>query len=106
MYSRPITLGVAALAATSCVLGATPAEARDRPVLDLPDGRATGARSAETGTSTGGSGQFSNVAIERYRCNVGAGAAYGSPLVPWTSRATTPSPTGRTSTRTTSSPSR
>ena len=31
MYSRPITLGVAALAATSCVLGATPADARDRP---------------------------------------------------------------------------
>jgi hypothetical protein len=34
---------------------------------------------ATAGAETGGSGQYSKVQIERYRCAVAAGAAYGSP---------------------------
>ena len=79
MYSRPITLGVAALAATSCVLGATPADARDRPFSTSRMTVRPVVDPLDTGTSSGGSGQYSTVQIERYRCNVSAGAEYGSP---------------------------
>jgi hypothetical protein len=72
--------GIAAVAvlATS-VFVAPSAEARDRPfgatrmvvrpVIDPGDG----------GSTTGGGGQFSKVQIERYRCSVSAGGAYGTP---------------------------
>ena len=78
MTSRTLVAGVAVVA-TVALVNVAPAEARDRPfstfrmvvrpVLDPGDG----------GSTTGGSGQFSKVAIERYRCSVGAGAAYGTP---------------------------
>ncbi|HWO50999.1 MAG TPA: sialidase family protein [Ornithinibacter sp.] len=79
MRTRPTTAGVAVLAAAACVLGATAADARDRPfstskmtvrpVLDPGFGGAT----------TGGSGQFSARQIEQYRCAVASGAQYGTP---------------------------
>src|SRR5215218_8006722 len=74
------TWGIAAVAvlATSVVV-APSSDARDRPfgttrmvvrpVIDPGDG----------GQTTGGSGQYSKVQIERYRCNVSAGGAYGTP---------------------------
>ena len=105
MRTRPTTVGVAVLAAAACVLGATAADARDRPfstskmtvrpVLDPGFGGAT----------TGGGGQFSKVQIERYRCAWPPGRPTAPRPGRWTSRATTGSLTGRTSTPTTSSPS-
>jgi hypothetical protein len=79
MRVRPATAGVAVLAIASTVFAASAAEARDRPfstsrltvrpVIDPLD----------AGSTTGGGGQFSVSQIEKYRCNVAAGAAYGSP---------------------------
>ena len=78
MASKPLVAAVAALAAAT-VVAAPAADARDRPfgtfrmvvrpVVDPGDG----------GSTTGGGGNFSKVAIERYRCAVAAGAAYGTP---------------------------
>ena len=78
MTSRTLVAGVAVVA-TVALVNMAPAEARDRPfstfrmvvrpVLDPGAG----------GITTGGGGQFSKVAIERYRCTVAAGAGYGTP---------------------------
>src|SRR5215217_3554239 len=69
----------AAVVLVTSVVVAPSSEARDRPfgttrmvvrpVVDPGDG----------GQTTGGGGQFSKVQIERYRCNVAAGAPYGTP---------------------------
>src|SRR5215203_6208744 len=77
---RMRSIGIAAIAVLATSVFVAPAsEARDRPfgttrmvvrpVIDPGDG----------GQTTGGSGQYSKVQIERYRCDVAAGAAYGSP---------------------------
>ncbi|HET7277203.1 MAG TPA: sialidase family protein [Dermatophilaceae bacterium] len=79
MRIRPATAGVAALALASTVLAASAADARDRPFSTTRMTVRPDLDAAEAGTTLGGSGQFSVSQIERYRCNVAAGAAYGSP---------------------------
>jgi hypothetical protein len=78
MRARLAVLGVAALVVTPVIAGSA-AEARDRPfstarmvVRPLVD-------PLVSGSTTGGGGQFSKVQIERYRCGVAAGSAYGTP---------------------------
>jgi hypothetical protein len=78
MRIRSLAAAAVAVLATSVVL-APASEARDRPfstakmvVRPLVDPVAKG-------QTSGGGGQFSKVQIERYRCDVAAGAAYGTP---------------------------
>jgi hypothetical protein len=76
---RRLTLLVTVLALVAAAALATPAESRDRPfstsrLTVRPEiGPLTG------GNVTGGTGNFSKVAIEAYRCAVAAGSAYGTP---------------------------
>lgn len=78
MASRRLFIGIAALAAAALVTAPAARAGEDvaqtsrmvvRPVLDP----------AASGNTSGGSGQFSVSQIERYRCAVAAGPAYGSP---------------------------
>src|ERR687897_1861195 len=78
MRARSVLVGLTTLAVLAVIV-APAVDARDRPfgttrmvvrpVIDPLD----------SGASTGGSGQFSKVQIERYRCAAAAGAAYGTP---------------------------
>ena len=79
MRSSPIAFGVAAVAATACVLSATAADARDRPFSTAKLTVRPVIDPGFAGSTTGGTGQFSAVQIERYRCAVATGAEYGSP---------------------------
>lgn len=76
MHVRSPVVAVLALGVVAAL--AAPAQGRDRPFSTAkmtvrPEIGAT------AGAETGGSGQYSKVQIERYRCTVAAGAAYGSP---------------------------
>jgi hypothetical protein len=78
MKSRFIFITVTALTIAS-VVSMPAADARDRPfstsrmiVRPLVD-------PLESGSTTGGDGQFSKVQIERYRCGTAAGSVYGTP---------------------------
>ena len=79
MRSSPIAFGVAAVAATACVLSATAADARDRPFSTAKLTVRPVIDPGFAGSTTGGTGQFSAAQIERYRCAVATGAEYGSP---------------------------
>jgi hypothetical protein len=78
MRARSLVAGVATLLVVP-MIAVQAAEGRDRPfstarmvvrpVVDPVTG----------GSTTGGGGQFSKVQIERYRCAVAAGSAYGTP---------------------------
>jgi hypothetical protein len=76
---RRLTLLATVLALVAAGVLTTPAEGRDRPfstsrLTVRPEvGPLTG------GNATGGTGNFSTVAIEAYRCAVAAGSAYGTP---------------------------
>jgi hypothetical protein len=70
-------IGLAALTVTS-MLGSG-AEARDRPFSTSKMTVRPVIDPLESGSTTGGGGQFSKVQIERYRCAVTAGSAYGAP---------------------------
>ena len=70
MRTRPITLAVAALAAASCVVGATAADARDRPFSTSRMTVRPVIDPGYSGSTTGGSGQFSAKQIDQYRCAV------------------------------------
>ena len=70
-------IGLAALTVTA-TLGSG-AEARDRPFSTSKMTVRPVIDPLDSGSTTGGGGQFSKVQIERYRCEVAAGSAYGTP---------------------------
>jgi hypothetical protein len=78
MAHRSVIIGVAAVAMLTAFVAAG-AEARDRPFSTSRMVVRPVVDPFTTGSTTGGGGQFSKVQIERYRCAVAAGAAYGSP---------------------------
>ena len=80
MTSKSVILGVAALLQSiATALVAAGAEARDRPFSTSKMTVRPVIDPLESGSTTGGGGQFSKVQIERYRCAVAAGSAYGAP---------------------------
>ncbi len=78
MARRSVIIGVAAVAMSTALVAAG-AEARDRPFSTSRMVVRPVVDPLDTGNTTGGGGQYSKVQIERYRCAVAAGAAYGSP---------------------------
>ncbi len=74
------SLGVAAVAVLATSVVTAPAsDARDRPFGSTPLVVRPVIDPGDGGATTGGGGQFSKVQIERYRCSVAAGDAYGGP---------------------------
>jgi hypothetical protein len=78
MRRKSAITAVAALGAVS-ILAVAPAEARDRPFNTARMVVRPVVDPAATGSTTGDGGAFSKVQIERYRCAVAAGSAYGTP---------------------------
>ncbi|HEU4947217.1 MAG TPA: sialidase family protein [Kribbella sp.] len=78
MATRSVIIGVAALAITSA-LAVQAADARDRPFSTSRMTVRPVVDPLQSGSTTGGGGQYSKVQIERYRCGVAAGTAYGTP---------------------------
>jgi hypothetical protein len=78
MRVRVIGIAAAALLATSVVV-APPSGARDRPYSTSGMVVRPVVDPLDSGSTTGGGGQYSKVQIERYRCTVAAGGGYGTP---------------------------
>jgi BNR/Asp-box repeat len=77
MRAKPTFIVVATLLAAPAI-GLPAAEARDRPFSTATMVVRPVVDPISSGSTTGGNGQFSKVQIERYRCTVAAGAAYGT----------------------------
>lgn len=78
MRAKVAVIGVATLVVTS-VIAMPAAQARDRPFSTATMVVRPVVDPVTSGSTTGSSGQFSKVQIERYRCAVAAGSAYGTP---------------------------
>jgi hypothetical protein len=78
MRAKIAVIGVTTLVVTS-VIAVPAAQARDRPFSTANMVVRPVVDPVASGSTTGDSGQFSKVQIERYRCSVAAGAAYGTP---------------------------
>ena len=78
---RARTTVIPVLAFSIVLLGvlAAPAEGRDRPFSTSRLAVRPEIGPLTSGNETGGSGNFSKVQIERYRCAAASGAAYGTP---------------------------
>ena len=78
MASKTLVVGAAATAA-ALLVAAPAAQAHDRPFSTTRMVVRPVLDPGSSGSTSGGSGQLSVTQIERYRCTVAAGAAYGSP---------------------------
>jgi hypothetical protein len=78
MRAKFTIIGFATLLVTS-VIALPAAEARDRPFSTARMVVRPVVDPVAAGSTTGGGGQYSKVQIERYRCAVAAGSAYGTP---------------------------
>ena len=78
MRARSVLVGLTTLAVLAVIV-APAVDARDRPFSTARRVVRPVVDPLESGSTTGGGGQFSKVQIERYRCAAAAGSAYGTP---------------------------